>query len=194
MTTSIMERLRDETAPYHDQVERNRYAKGIMSQDITQEDYRIYLEKFHGFMKPLEAKAAAQAASESGMDLDIRAKTPLLEQDLRYLGLTEEQIQQLPECGSLPDMSIPARLLGCFYVMEGSTLGGQIITRQLMKFMPLTAEQGIQYFNGYGEQTRDRWGEFRELVLSKCVTVEEEEAAVDAAKETFRLLDEWLNA
>ena len=58
--TTIMERLKSETAHYHRQVEQNPYAKAIMNQTVTIEEYRTYLEKFYGFLKPLEDQAVLQ--------------------------------------------------------------------------------------------------------------------------------------
>ena len=68
--------------------------------------------------------------------MDVRGKAVLLEQDLRNLGLSEEQIKQIPQCNDneLPDISTPARLFGYLYVIEGSTNGGQIMTKRLSQF------------------------------------------------------------
>lgn len=142
--TTIMERLKSETAHYHRQVEQNPYAKAIMSQTVNIEEYRTYLEKFYGFLKPLEDQAVQQPFWEStGLDIEIRGKAGLLEKDLRNLGASEEEISQLPLCEELPDISTPARLFGYLYVIEGSTNGGQIMTKRLSQFLPIEADRGL---------------------------------------------------
>ncbi|CAJ1316513.1 biliverdin-producing heme oxygenase [Paenibacillus nuruki] len=196
MTIELLDRLRKDTAVYHEQIEGNFYAKGIMAKSLTLDEYRTYLAKFYGFLKPLEQQAVqhmGKLGSNAGFDMNVRAKSPLLEQDLIHLGMTVEEIHQLPLCTDLPDISTPARMYGAFYVIEGSTLGGQIITKQLMKFLPVDPEGGLHYFNAYGAETRAQWSAFRDLLLQTGVTEEDKENIISTAKETFRLLDLWLS-
>ncbi|WP_339286640.1 biliverdin-producing heme oxygenase [Paenibacillus sp. FSL R5-0486] len=192
--TTIMERLKSETAHYHRQVEQNPYAKAIMNQTVTIEEYRTYLEKFYGFLKPLEDQAVQQPFWEStGLDIEIRGKAGLLEKDLRNLGASEEEITQLPLCEELPDISTPARLFGYLYVIEGSTNGGQIITKRLSQFLTIEADRGLEYFNAYGSETRTRWSEFTGLLQRSISNPEDHDNMVHSASETFRLLDQWIN-
>lgn len=192
--TNIMERLKSETAHYHRQVEQNAYAKAIMNQTVSIEEYQKYLEKFYGFLKPLEDQAVQQPFWENtGLDIAIRGKVGLLEKDLRNLGASEEEISQLPLCEDLPDISTPARLFGYLYVIEGSTNGGQIMTKRLSQFLPIEADRGLEYFNAYGAETRTRWSEFAGLLQQSLSSTEDHDAMVHTASETFRLLDQWIN-
>ncbi|WP_145317928.1 biliverdin-producing heme oxygenase [Paenibacillus xylanexedens] len=192
--TNIMERLKRETAHYHRQVEQNPYAKAIMNQTVTIEEYRTYLEKFYGFLKPLEDQAVQQPFwGNTGLDIEIRGKAGLLEKDLHNLGASEEDIRQLPLCEELPDISTPARLFGYLYVIEGSTNGGQIMTKRLSQFLPIDADRGLEYFNAYGTETRTRWSEFMGLLQQSITTPEDQDNMVHSASETFRLLDQWIN-
>ncbi|MGF9695893.1 biliverdin-producing heme oxygenase [Paenibacillus sp. MABNR03] len=195
MTAStIMERLKSETAHYHRQVEQNDYAKAIMSQTVSLEEYKQYLEKFYGFLKPMEEQALDQPFWEStGLDYEIRGKATLLENDLRHLGSSEVDIAQLPRCEELPDISSPARLFGYLYVIEGSTNGGQIMTKRLSQFLPIEAGRGLEYFNAYGAETRTRWTEFTQQLVQFARSEEEQDDMVHTASETFRLLDQWIN-
>ncbi|GKS12279.1 biliverdin-producing heme oxygenase [Paenibacillus chitinolyticus] len=192
MTTTIVSRLREETAPFHDQIEQNPYAKAIMDKSLTLETYRTYLEKFYGFILPSEkALSTLPEWEERGFDIESRLKTPLLENDLEQLGLTKRQIEELPRCGNLPDVSTLPRALGYLYVLEGSTLGGQLITKQLKAILSVDPEVNGRYFNSYGAELRTKWSEFREFLLENVKT-EEQEQVLAAAKETFILLDQWL--
>ena len=195
MTAStIMERLKSETAHYHRQVEQNDYAKAIMNQTVSLEEYKEYLAKFYGFLKPLEEHALEQPFWKStGLDYEIRGKATLLENDLRNLGSSDDEIKQLPRCEELPDISSPARLFGYLYVIEGSTNGGQIITKRLSQFLPIDAGRGLEYFNAYGSETRTRWAEFMEQLVQFAHSEEEQNEMVHTASETFRLLDQWIN-
>ncbi|WP_172251161.1 biliverdin-producing heme oxygenase [Saccharibacillus deserti] len=193
MTATILERLKNESAPYHDRVEANPYASAIMNGTIGLDEYRRYLELFYGFVAPLESRAeTSQAPRGAGYDLETRRKTPMLERDLIRLGLSPAQIAALPLCGELPDLSTPGKLLGCFYVIEGSTMGGQMITKKLSQSLAITPEAGLSYFNAYGPNTRIRWGEFRERLLEAADSEERCTEITDTAIETFRLLERWL--
>ncbi|WP_046215928.1 biliverdin-producing heme oxygenase [Paenibacillus wulumuqiensis] len=195
MTTNVLERLRQDTAEAHQQIENNAYAKSMMDKSMTLPEYVSYLKLFYGFLKPLEQQAVQTGLPQQlGFDMTIRGKSVLLEQDLLHLGVTHEQLEQLPMCTQLPDLSTPARMIGCFYVIEGSTLGGQIITKQLMKFLPVEPGAGISYFNGYGQDTREQWLAFRQMILDNSASEEESLEIVHSARETFRLLDQWLGA
>ncbi|MGG4480661.1 MULTISPECIES: biliverdin-producing heme oxygenase [Paenibacillus] len=195
MTAStIMERLKSETAHYHRQVEQNDYAKAIMNQTVSLEEYKEYLAKFYGFLKPLEEHALQQPFwANTGLDYGIRGKAILLENDLRNLGSSDEEIKQLPRCEELPDISSHARLFGYLYVIEGSTNGGQIITKRLSQFLPIEAGHGLEYFNAYGSETRTRWAEFMAQLVQFAKSEEDQNEMVHTASETFRLLDQWIN-
>jgi heme oxygenase (biliverdin-IX-beta and delta-forming) len=54
---------------------------------------------------------------------------------------------------TVPEMTSAADLLGAMYVMEGSTLGGQLIARHVELVLGLTAGQGNAHFRGHNERT-----------------------------------------
>jgi heme oxygenase len=85
-----------------------------------------------------------------------RQRRPLLELDLEWFGVAEKNDGRpmLPEMNSLPG------LLGTMYVMEGSTLGGQLIARHVEVALHLGDGQGSSYFRGHGSQTGPMWKEF----------------------------------
>ncbi|WP_338556356.1 biliverdin-producing heme oxygenase [Paenibacillus sp. KS-LC4] len=197
---NVMARLKEETAVNHKQIEDNRFAKAIMNQTLNVMDYSLYLQKFYGFIQPIERHIAAllhkQNVQELGEFIQSRAKTPLLERDLLALGLSEEQVQQLPGCKQPPELATVAAVLGYMYVIEGSTMGGQIITKQVRKFLPLTEEvsEGTAYFNAYGSETRAKWAEFSQMVTQSVLTEEDANQVVESAKQTFLTLEAWFNA
>ncbi|MGN7454595.1 biliverdin-producing heme oxygenase [Paenibacillus pasadenensis] len=193
MGQSIMERLRGQTAEEHERMEENRYARAIMEGTLDPAGYRRYLELFYGFIQPAEERIYPDAELESlGLEAAVRQKAPLLESDLEKLGLSREELGAIPRCAELPDLSDPARKLGYLYVLEGSTLGGQIISRKLAASLGLDEERGLAYFRAYGDDTRSRWLEMRSIIEQGAAGREEETIA--AAKETFALLERWVAA
>lgn len=194
MTANILERLKSESASHHDQVEANPYAKAIMAGTIDLNGYKTYLELFYGYIAPLERLAyGSEALEKSGYDLEVRRKTPMLERDLDELGVGQQERESLPLCSELPDLSTPEKLLGCFYVIEGSTMGGQMITKKLSQSLGLKPAEGLAYFYSYGPDARIRWGEFRERLLEAGQSEAAQDEIVQSAIRTFELLEQWLD-
>ena len=160
-------------------------------------DYRRLLARFYGYYVPLEARMVAWSRVEArGIDYAERVKVPELERDLIALGETAETIAQLPRCTVLPALATEAEALGCLYVVEGSTLGGQVITRQLLKSLGLTVENGVAFFNGSGAETGARWKAFGAWLEEAAARLDhdQDDAIIAGANETFRTLGDWLFA
>ena len=64
---------------------------------------------------------------------------------------------------ALPVLATSARAWGSIYVMEGSALGGQVITRSLAA-EGLSPGRGAAYFHGWGAATGAMWHEARRLL------------------------------
>ena len=152
---SILARLKDETRPEHDAIEQ---VLDLMDGTLTLAAYRRRLEQFHGFYPPVERRLQVLGGwGKHGIDLGARSKVLLLEADLRVLGA--EAVENLPVCWELPDLTDVVNGFGCLYVLEGSTLGSQFISRHVQKILGVTPEGGGRYFHGYGEQTGEMWRE-----------------------------------
>ncbi len=156
-------------------------------------DYIRLLEQFYTLYHPLEASLEKSTPWQAhGWNFADRRKTPWLEQDLRHFGYSEAQLQSLPKAGDLPPLHSEGAALGCLYVLEGSTLGGQFITRMVQKNLAVTPETGGAFFSGYGSETPARWKEFGEWAEQRSGKISGcESAAVDAARSTFNCFSEW---
>jgi heme oxygenase (biliverdin-IX-beta and delta-forming) len=181
----IMARLKQETKVYHEQLETNPYSRAMSDGTLTREAYSEMLQRFYGFYRPLEA----QLQQFSPVDVSERQHTPFLVRDLQTLDCL---VEALPLCDDLPQITTPARALGSLYVLEGATLGGQIITRQLKRF-GLTPENGVSFFNSYGERVGEMWKAFIVSANTYAETHGHEDEMVDAASETFITFGRWLN-
>jgi heme oxygenase len=49
---------------------------------------------------------------------------------------------------------------GCLYVLEGSALGGRVISKRLKQTLGLGPGTGGAYFHGLGRQTASHWSDF----------------------------------
>ncbi len=90
----------------------------------------------------------------------------------------------------LPSISSRPEILGAAYVLEGSTLGGQIIARHLEETLGLRDGCGYRYFRSYGPDVGAQWKAFRaELLRASSAT--NDPVIVRAARETFEILHRW---
>ncbi len=192
MTTSaavplILSRLRAETRAEHEAIEAD---LDLTGGGLTRDRYRRILERFYGFYAPLEhAIRAVGGWADRDLELDARRKGPLLEADLRTLGV--DAPTALPLCDDLPPHVTPADCFGCLYVLEGSTLGGQFISRHVQHALGVTPATGGRFFHGYGDKTGEMWQSFRASVTGFVVSPADQDAAVAAAKDTFQKLHRW---
>jgi heme oxygenase len=186
----ILTRLRQATQHDHQAIEAR---VDLPSRLQSVAGYRRLLEHFWGFYAPIEQQVASGPDWASyGVDIQQRMKAPALARDLQALGLPPGAVAALPLCQALPAPdSFPYRL-GCLYVLEGATLGGQIIAREVYSRLGLTPERGCSFFASYGEQVGLMWRAFRALLLQAAVDEAAEVALVRGARETFEAFDQWL--
>ena len=188
----LLTRLRQETADLHAAVERR---LDVMDRRLSAERYVATLGTFYGFHAPWEAGVRA-AAGPTGLNLPAvlelmadRWRAPSLTADLNHFGIDPVEIELCPD---LPPLDAPGRLLGSLYVMEGSTLGGQVVARHLERTLGLADGAGYAYFRGYGDQAGPRWRRFAARLVELADAAGTPEADVIAgARNTFRALDEW---
>jgi heme oxygenase len=166
----------------------------LLDANLSHATYRQYVQRLFGFYAPLESHLLALPWWDAvGLDYTLRRKTPRLHQDLQALGDTEPAIAALPRCQRLPALTNPAQLWGCLYVIEGATLGGQIIIKKLNAHLGLTAASGASFFDGYGAQTGAHWKAFCAAVPADGDEVPGgRDAMLRSADLTFDLLGEWL--
>ena len=120
------------------------------------------------------------------------ALPPLQVQDLRHLGLSEHDISRLPGCPTMPRLRSLPEGLGALYVLEGATLGGQVITRNLRSGLGIDAGTGGRFFAAYGEKTGIMWRDF----VSVLDRHGEDEAAAETIERSaiavFRCFENWM--
>lgn len=186
---SILDRLRQETRPQHLSIER---LVPLLQEDLTLEGYRGYLRKQLGFYRPLEALLDVHLGALSAFEPAARRKLPWLEQDLLRLGETEAGLLALPVCRRLPHLAGAPEALGCLYVLEGSTLGGQILLRRVIAGLGLAPDRGASYLAAYGQRTGEMWRRFGGALTAYASQHGGEDRMVRAAQQTFTALEAWL--
>ena len=188
---TIRELLKDGTQAHHARAEAS---LPLMDEALTLDRYRDILARLLGFYAPLERRLADADWSRIGLDPERRRKSPLLLTDLRALGLGDGEIVALPHCADLPDARSLSDALGCLYVLEGATLGGQLVRRHLAAHLGLGPHNGCAFFAAYGDAVGPMWREYQQrLAVLVDGGAAASEDVVDAARRTFDALTHWLN-
>jgi heme oxygenase len=184
----IMTALRAQTRTQHDELEK---ALDLLAPPLSRDRFLRLVQRFFGFHRVWEP-TIAQHGFLREFHL-ARHRLPLLRGDLLALGMDATDIESLPLCYAARSCGMDEdEALGALYVMEGSTLGGQIISRALAT-QDWVPHGGLRSFNPYGAGTGAMWRGFGDLI-------EREGANRDAAKivtgaqRTFDLLTQWLPA
>lgn len=166
----------------------------LLDPNLSIASYHRFVQWLFGFYSSLETELlAALSGCTNCFDYDSRQKTPQLRQDLLVLGDTETTIANLPRCRQLPALMNESQLWGCLYVIEGATLGGQIIIKHLHRNLGLSANSGASFFDGYGTQTSARWKAFCAAVpVYGEDSAGDRDAMLSSANQTFDALSEWL--
>jgi heme oxygenase len=189
---AFLNTLKTQTADQHTALE----AQMDLSRHFNSEQsYRCLLIGFYRVYAPLEVRLGkAVNWQELGWDFEGRKKTPWLVEDLISLGMSQEEVDALPISQDLPEITSLAQALGCLYVLEGSTLGGQFITKVLQKSLPITSSLGGRFFAGYREQTLPQWRAFGQWAEAQATLDPSLEAkAVVTAQQTFDSFAKELN-
>ena len=188
---SLLEALRSGTAQLHVAQEKR---LPFFSPRLDAHGYGRLLAAYYGFYHPLESRLYDSAMIPMGFDQTLRVKTPTLHSDLIALGLSNQAIVALPLCPSLPLLGTPAACLGVLYVLEGATLGGQVLRREMARRLALDASNGGAFLNVYGVETGRRWKDFLDYLGHVPLDDLGRQQAVDAACSTFSCFEQWLDS
>lgn len=157
MPTDVLSRLRAQTRSSHEALEAD---LDIFRHLADDEGRRRLARLFHGLHAGAEAVLRPWLTLVPGLDYEARRRRPLLDRDLAHFG----------EAPPTPcDMARPASLaeaLGLLYVLEGSTLGGQVIRKRLLaRGLGL---DGVSFLDPYGADTGPRWKAFLAVLDREC--------------------------
>ena len=182
----ILQKLKESTRHQHEDVEG---AVDVMSKLFSLEDYKAMIAKFRSFYSAYEPTLPYEALKAAGFDYDERRKLPSLDRDAEILGIHEAK-----QFSDLPDVSSVARAFGSIYVIEGSTLGGQVISRHLRDQLELTPDNGGAFFASYGPKVGSMWKQFGEAITAFSGDGANDDEIITAAKETFDSINRCMSA
>ena len=143
-------RLRAATKAAHHDLDHHVLLAPLVTKDISVVQYRGALKALYGPQQALES--LIQPTLEAlGQISFFPARSCALLADLTKLGIQPSQIP-------LPATDVPmdiASVLGYWYVLEGSNLGGAVIAKQIAKSLP---QVPMSFFSS--AEGLPRWGQF----------------------------------
>ncbi len=156
------------------------------------EVYRYFLEDFIRFVSPVEAVLDGLDLKTLGIDYSSRRKTGWIETDLKDLGHTSESLEHLQSFEQLPQLTEPVEALGAMYVLEGSSLGRQVMLSKLAERLNISPDWAGHFFSGYGKETGAMWRSFI-TVLNEAGKAPEDVRLIEAsALATFAAFEKCL--
>lgn len=177
-----LDQFRSILRPYHDRIEAT---VDLMRPDVRPSDYRRFLSRSFAFLARCERELDLDAAPVE-LDVRRRLKRPALAADLAALGIEEALVQG---CAETPQVNSWPSALGYLYVVEGSTLGGQLLLRYLTTRLQLD-ETCTHFLSGYGAATGGQWKNFLAVLSTALERSAGERAQIaQTAMTTFTLLE-----
>lgn len=181
----LIQLLRRDTEHDHQVLERSlvRKLKAIRTLD----EYVDLLRLMNGFYRAMESQLQRYLLSDPHLDFKSRRKSDWLVTDMKIFGVTDQEY----DGPSLAEIDSFASALGSMYVLEGSTLGGQIIAKMLRQQLGTETDEGFSFFVSYGAETQAMWERFKEY-LSRPFADNERREIVRGAKDTFTSFRRWI--
>jgi len=182
---SLRDYLRAETLQAHRRLDAG---LGLDTPHATLERYGRFLAGMRAFCAAVEPKLGEPGLAQLGIDLTGRARLHWLDEDLAWFGLAPTVVDE----DALPAMDSAPQRLGVAYVLEGSTLGGAFLYRQLSERWDLAPRRGASYLYGHGPETGAMWKRFVQMLDAAPLDERERVACAAAAGATFERLSDCL--
>lgn len=178
--------LKERTQKLHDEVEDRVHASKIFEGTYTPADYQLLLELHHDFLAQYEEPifGAFGPATAASLELPRRRKLPILQADMKHLGVVLNRDQTVA-----PITLSAAEAFGFLYVIEGATLGGNVIAKQLAKHSEFNG-MPMGYLRCYGENTGPLWHQFQRVLDTEVGEAHYDSVVRGAERAYYAMLDD----
>lgn len=189
---TLRNRLREETAAIHQSLHRNIGLHQLTNNHCTQADYISVLDIFFHFYREFDENFNVIPLAQRF----IYEAKPLhwLEKDFLVLNQAIPPVSFSFGANLANDIPSPCfeTYIGYLYVKQGSTLGGQSISKHLKKSLALEPGVSQFFFTGFGDLTAHHWKEFLNY-LSQYETCLDADLVIHSAQTYFEILAQLFN-
>ena len=182
----LSKRLKEETHSGHIAVEKLIIPQ--IKKINSAHSYCRLLSVFYGYFNPLEKKIEQYFDRDVFGDIYERRKSQTIIEDMVFLGETEPGYL----CDDVPEIKGVPESLGAMYVLEGSTLGGQFISKMIAETLAFKTVTGTRFFSGYGTDTPAKWEVFKARLDGYTNDIEVENKIIHTANQTFSKFKSWI--
>lgn len=179
--------IKEVTQTQHQQLEKALVAK--MKAIRSMQGYVDLLKMFYGYFGGLEQQINRYINSSYLHDYDQRRKTNAMADDIIAL---QDSVPVTASGNDLPAINNSLQAFGALYVIEGSTLGGSIISKMMQQHLQFNGQKGLSFFNGYGEQTHQMWTGFKTALNAAVKNADDAKVVTQAANDTFAGFKNWM--
>ena len=181
----FLQKLRISTQPMHKKLEESRLSVNLMKCDISLAEYAEYLAHMKNVISYHEY-FTFPVVEYMFPNIHARHRLLLINHDIEWLQQSSTiNPYNVYEINTSMPLNVP-RALGYMYVIEGSTLGGQMILKHIKMVLGFDEHKGALFFGGYGNETGKRWKEFLDIfakyAVAECCEDEIISGAIDAFK------------
>ncbi len=190
--------LQQATKPAHERLHSNVAFAALLRGDLELPAYRRLLVCLLGLHEPIEQSLGRLRADPllawrcAGAHM---SRAGLLCTDLAVLGFGPLEIEAAPRAHALlPPLLDTASALGCAWVVEGSALGGRVMSAKVDAMLSQTHETGGGAFFSSDPDQPARWRGCCEAVEACSAQPDGLSAMTRAAMTTFAAFETWLGA
>ncbi|MEO1107803.1 MAG: biliverdin-producing heme oxygenase [Pseudomonadota bacterium] len=186
--------LRNETDVLHNKLHAQFSFASLLDGTLQRSEYQALIKRLHGFYAPLDdaVLAALTVNDVSTPPFWYEKRSRLIAQDIRDLEGDHDKISTGPTCREIAEVVTPETVGGVLYVVEGATMGGALINKAAERLLNTDNTLGRRYWDWCRVEGRNRWRMTLQYLDHLQFSASSLDDLVSGAKDTFRLLDDWL--
>jgi heme oxygenase len=186
----ILTALREATGQTHKAVEK---LTPFFRAGFNRTSYLRWLDLMNGFYRVVDCTVDSSSFITE-CSWHYAARRELIAQDIACLAnrAPEDPADTTGILGPLQTIRTSGEVAGMLYVVEGSSLGGQVLLGVLSKSAGVTASAGASFFAPNGDNPLPRWAEYVQLLKNLSSIPGNEPDVVHGARTTFTVLHDWI--
>lgn len=157
---TLQEKLKAQTQSLHSELEQQMFVHDIMQKTLNIEQYKRLLACNYLVHWFYEEEIFSKLTTATGLSIDIekRKKLDSLMLDLNDVKISELSLQKINF--NTIEFKNEYAALGAMYVLEGATLGGSVIIKQLRLNLNFDPSFNFNYYGIYGKELITNWQQF----------------------------------
>ena len=184
METTLMQRLKQETAFLHDSMEELMAQAEVFE---NKDNYRQFTLSQYYFQKDVEHLYEDSQVQQLIPDLDVRGRSEAALQDLADLGMK-------PALNTIATESVQyPQSLGWIYVSEGSTLGAAFLFKAAQEKFGYSADFAARNLAAYPEGRAIVWKRFKQTLDDANFSQQDQQLIIEGAMQGFHRFGKLLS-